>query len=218
MAKKIFLIFLGPPGSGKGTQTDMLAAKLKMPSVSPGELLRREVKNKTAVGRKIEKILASGSFVDNKIVEDLLEKRLAKKDAAKGVIFDGFPRNFAQMAYLEKKIGGKKNKILAVYICISDREAKKRIGRRRVCACGAAYHLDYNPPRKKNVCDVCGKKIFHRSDDKPAVIAKRLKLFHKENDPIEKYFAVRKMLVKIDGERKIDEIQEYIFKKIRNKK
>ncbi|MFA5248065.1 MAG: nucleoside monophosphate kinase [Patescibacteria group bacterium] len=215
MNKKMFLIFIGPPGSGKGTQTDMLAEKLEIPAVSPGELLRQEVKNKTIIGRKIEKILASGKFVENDIVEELLKKRLAKKDAKSGVIFDGFPRNFAQMSFLEKKLensGKNKNKILVVYIHISDKEAKKRLSRRRVCFCGATYHLDYNPPKKKDICDVCGKRLMHRADDKPDVVTRRLKLFHKENDPIMKHFVKEKILVKINGEQTIDKIQKDILK------
>lgn len=216
---KTFLIFLGPPGSGKGTQADLLAKTLQIPSISPGELLRQEVENKTVIGRKAEKIMASGSLVDNSIVEQVLLKRLKKKDADKGVIFDGFPRNYAQMSFLEKELNNfdkKKVSVQALYIDISDKEAKKRLSRRRVCICGATYHLDYNPSKKKNVCDVCGKKLMHRADDKPAVVTKRLKLFHKENDPILKHFAREKILMKINGERPIEKIQADILRKLKS--
>lgn len=218
--KKNILIFMGPPGSGKGTQTDMLAAKLKLPAISPGELLRQEVKKKTAIGKRIKNILASGEFVNNKIVEVLLEKRLAKKDAAKGIIFDGFPRNHKQIAYLEKRFDSfsvERYNAWTVYIDISDSEAKKRLTARRVCFCGATYHLISKPPKKKGICDECGQKIEHRADDKPAVVLKRLKIFHKENDPLLKFFLKKKMLIMINGERGIKDIQEDIIKRLKKK-
>jgi len=204
--KKTILIFIGPPGSGKGTQSDFLAWKLKLPAVSPGELLRVEVKNKTSLGRKIAKIMAGGGMVANKLTEEVLEKRLNKKDTKNGVIFDGFPRNFQQFEYLEEKLANFNKKIYniwAIYIHISDAEAKKRLSLRRVCLCGESYHLAYNPPRKTGICNLCGLKLVHRPDDKPTVVVKRLKLFHKENDKIIKYFMKRKMLLKINGEQSI---------------
>ena len=219
--KKTILIFMGPPGSGKGTQTDMLAKKLKLPAISPGELLRQEVKKQSPIGKKIKNILAKGEFVNNKLVEELLDLRLKKKDVARGMIFDGFPRNYKQTSYLEKKFdyfNGERYNAWAIYIDISDTAAKKRLTARRVCFCGATYHLITKPPKKKGICDECGRKIEQRSDDTPGIVIKRLKIFHKENNPLLKFFLKKKMLMMINGERDIKEIQEDIITRLKKKR
>lgn len=218
--KKTILIFMGPPGSGKGTQTDVLAKRLGLPAVSPGELLRQEVKKGSAIGKRIKDVMASGQFVDNKLVEKLLEGRLAKRDASKGVIFDGFPRNSKQLPYLEKRFASfdpKRYNAWTVYIDISDAEAKRRLTARRVCFCGATYHLVTKPPKKKGVCDECGRKIEQRPDDRPGVVLRRLKIFHKENDPLIRFFLKRKMLIMINGERGIEEIRQDIIDRLKKK-
>ncbi len=214
------MIFMGPPGSGKGTQTDMLSGKLRLPAISPGEMLRQEVKKNSVIGRKIKEVMASGQFVNNEIVEELLDKRLEERDTVKGVIFDGFPRNSGQLPYLEDKFASfdpKRYNAWAVYIDISDAEAKKRLTARRVCFCGATYHMITKPPKKKGICDECGRKLEHRADDKPAVVTKRLKIFHKENDPLVKFFLKKKKLIMINGERDIAEIQNDIINRLKKK-
>jgi adenylate kinase len=183
--------------------------------------LRQEVKKQSAIGKRIKNILAKGEFVNNKIVEELLDLRLKKKDAARGVIFDGFPRNYKQTSYLEKKFdyfNGERYNAWAVYIDISDAEAKKRLTARRVCFCGATYHLISKPPKKKGICDECGRKIEQRPDDSPKIVPKRLKIFHKENDPLLKFFVKRKMLLMINGQRGIKEIQEDIINRLKKKR
>lgn len=211
---------MGPPGSGKGTQTDVLAEKLGLPAISPGELLRAEVGGKTAIGRQIEKILAGGRMVKNEIVWDLLEKRLAKKDAQKGVLFDGFPRNFKQTPYLSRLLENfneEKYAILAFYIDISDREAKRRITGRRVCLCGRSYHIEIDPPKKAGICDACGQKLEHRADDRPQVVLRRLKIFHHENEPLLKFFSDHGVLVRIDGEQSIGRVRADIIRNLKKR-
>ncbi len=218
--KKVVLIFMGPPGSGKGTQTDMLAKKLRIPAISPGELLRQEVKKNTKIGKEIKDVLSSGAFVDNKIVEKLLEKRLLEKDAQKGIIFDGFPRNHKQITYLEKKFDNfnkRRYNAWTVYIDISDKEAKKRLTARRVCFCGATYHLITKPPKKKGICDECGRHIEQRLDDRPNIVTKRLKIFHKENNPLLRFFVKKKMVIVVDGEKDIKDIFKNLTDKLKKK-
>jgi adenylate kinase len=212
--KKIF-IFLGPPGSGKGTQTDLLAPKLKLPAVSPGELLRSEAARRISLSKKEKKIMEQGGMVDNKIVGKLLDRRLGKTDARRGVIFDGFPRNLAQTDYLEKKFSGfdpERYDLRVFYIHIGDREIKRRLSSRRVCLCGATYHLLYNPPKKKDICDVCGRILKARPDDRLPAIDRRLKIFHRENNPLLNYFSSRKVLYRINGEQPIARVQADILK------
>jgi len=232
MSKKIFLIFFGPPGSGKGTQADMLAEKLKLPVICPGELLRHEVELNTEIGKKVKSAVNSGKMVSEAIVEELIDQRLRRRDAKKGAIFDGCPRRKKQLNFLIKKFNkingnnkctnvlpcknqGNGLRVAAILVNVSSKEVKKRLGCRRVCDCGAAYHIKYNPPKKRGICDLCGKKLSIRKDDKPAVIADRLKLYYKQTEPLLDYFQQRGELIKIDGEQSIKDVEKEIWEKIK---
>jgi len=212
--EKIYLIFLGPPGSGKGTQAQMLSAKAKLPIISTGELLRHEQEKNTNKGKMIKEIIVKGKLVSNKIVEAIINKRLTAKDANKGMIFDGFPRNKNQLRHLTGKLG--KNNVYAILVDVSDKEVKRRLGGRRMCACGATYHLKYNPPQKSGICDLCRGKLFIRNDDRPKVIADRLKLYHQQSEPLIDYWLQSKRLIKINGGQNISRVRKDIEKKIRN--
>lgn len=230
---KIFLIFFGPPGSGKGTQADMLAEKIKLPVICPGELLRHEMELKTALGKKVKLAVNSGKMVNEAIVEKLIDQRLGRRDAEKGAIFDGCPRRKKQLNFLIKKFNmithnehsdtliqkSQSNdlRIVAILVNVSNKEIKQRLGGRRVCDCGAAYHIKYNPPKKRGICDLCGKKLSVRADDKPAVIADRLKLYHMQTEPLLDYFQQRGELIKIDGEQSIKDVEKDIIKKLKTK-
>ncbi len=207
----MILIFLGPPASGKGTQAEILGRDLGIPVISMGELLRYECNHHTEIGKEIEKYLKKGELVPDDIIQKVLLKRLEKEDVKKGFILDGFPRRVEQISYLEKikkKFLSPSDLLIVFYIKVSDKEAKARVIDRRVCECGAAYHLKYNPPKKKDICDICGKKIYRRPDDDPKVVSKRLKDFHHRIKPILDYFSHQGVLAEIDGEQKIEEVQE----------
>jgi adenylate kinase len=217
MLKKIF-IFIGPPGSGKGTQADKLGEKLKLPVISPGELLRHEEEKGTSIGKMVRAKMAKGELVSDEIIEKVLHKRLAKKDAHKGFILDGYPRDLVQLELLKKKISKFKDPthtICAVYIDCQDKNIKKRLGGRRVCDCGAAYHTEYNPPKKKGICDLCGKKLERREDDKPQVMARRLKQFHLGTTPILKFFKDEHLLIIINGDKEIKQVEKEINAKLK---
>lgn len=210
--KKV-IIFFGPPGSGKGTQSDMLGEKLALPVISPGELLRHERDAGTELGKKVADKMAKGELVPDDLVENILDERLEKDDTKFGFILDGFPRDIDQLEYLEekfKKILNKDDEVAAVYIDLSDKEVKFRIGGRRVCDCGAAYHLAYKPTKKEGICDLCGAAIYIREDDKPEVMANRLNGFHKRIGPILEIFQKKGNLIKIDGEKDIEVIKNEI--------
>jgi len=217
MNKKVF-IFFGPPGSGKGTQSDMLAAGLELPVISTGELLRHEQSMGSKLGKKVASLLKKGALVPDKLVEEMMNNRIAKKDAKNGFVLDGYPRDAEQLRNLagvlqEKKI--KKENVFIILVHVSDREVKKRLGGRRVCDCGAAYHLTYNPPKKKGICDLCGKKIYIRSDDRPATMSSRLKLYHKTTEPLLKLGQSMGKLIVINGDNGIKKIHQEIIKKIK---
>lgn len=217
---KTILIFFGPPGSGKGTQVGLLAAKLKLPIIATGDLSRDEIAKRTVIGRKVNKFLAKGALVPDSIIYKIIDKRLNKKDISMGFILDGFPRNKKQLNYLIqeiRKIAGGQNNVWAILVNVRDKEVLKRLSGRRVCGCGATYHLKYNPPKKKNICDVCGRKLYIRDDDRPAVIKERLILYHKEMRGVLNYWAQAKKLITINGEQSIKKIHADIIKKLRNK-
>jgi adenylate kinase len=215
--KKI-IIFFGPPGSGKGTQADMLASDLKIAVISPGELLRHEVDNKTKVGLAVEKKLAKGKLVPNKLIEHMLDNRLAKHDTLKGFVLDGYPRCIKQLVFFKKRLKKliRNEKAIAIYIDVSDKEVKRRISGRRVCDCGASYHLLYNPPKIKGICDLCHKKITQRPDDKLSVLKNRLHDFHETIKPLLDYFKKYHIFIKIDGCQTIEEIKKELSNLISN--
>ncbi|MFH1745383.1 MAG: nucleoside monophosphate kinase [bacterium] len=219
MKQKTFILFFGPPGSGKGTQADMLGERIHFPVISPGELLRHEQEKNTKIGRDIDNKMSGGNLVPDSFVEKIISKRLAKKDAKNGFIFDGYPRRESQLGYLKnkfEKISSDKDIILAFYIHISDCSVKARLGGRRVCDCGASYHLKFNPPLKKGRCDLCEKKLSRRKDDDPRVVAKRLKDFHSGHKPLLEYFKKHYKLININGEKSIKEVRKEIWKKMKS--
>jgi len=204
-----FYIFFGPPGSGKGTQADILAEKKKMNIISPGEVLRKEVEMGTELGKEIEPLMDAGKILKDNIVDRLIETGIKNKVTKKGVIFDGYPRRKSQLNTLSKKLDKIKinnDQIIAILIDVSDREVLKRLGGRRVCDCGESYHIKFNPSKVANRCNICAKRLRVRDDDKPSIIKNRLKIYHKEIEPILKFYAMKDKLIKINGEQSIKKI------------
>jgi adenylate kinase len=210
---KIF-VFLGAPASGKGTQSKMIGKKYNIPVISMGDLLRNEAEKKSELGVKINNIIKDGNLVPDEMAIKLLEKRLGLKDTKNGFILDGFPRNMEQVDYFKERFISKGLDVKIIYVYVSDQEIKTRISGRRMCFCGATYHLKYNPPKKEGICDLCLRKLYIRNDDKEEVVDQRLAIFHKSIDGIVEYFKKNKMLYEINGERSIKEIHEDILKRI----
>jgi adenylate kinase len=217
---KTFLILFGAPGSGKGTQAIRLADKMKLPMVSTGDLLRAELEKNSPLGRIAKKYMDKGKLVPDELLAEFVEHRLKKADARAGAIFDGFPRNEEQQEFILRRIkpalraGGR---AFAVLIDSSDKAIKARLGGRRACACGAVYNLKTKPPKRAGVCDLCGKKIYTRDDDKPKVIADRLKLYHKQSEPLLDYWRSEGKLIEVNGDAAIDEVWKELEGKIKEK-
>ncbi|MBI2459327.1 MAG: nucleoside monophosphate kinase [Parcubacteria group bacterium] len=212
---KTIIIFFGPPGSGKGTQAQMLAQKTEWKKISTGDLFRAEIAAGTEAGKLADKYIKAGKLVPDKIVFGLVEKSLKQKTA--GFIFDGFPRNKKQLNELLaffKKILKKNDQVYALEVAVSDEEIKQRLSQRRMCACGKVYHLVYNPPINKDICDICGGRLFIRNDDKPKVITHRLKIYHSQSKFMTDYWQKQGRLIKIDGEQPIKKIHEEIMEKL----
>lgn len=217
MNRKV-VIFLGPPGSGKGTQAELLSEKWGVPTISMGDLLREEKKKDTELGRTIKEKVDQGELVSDDLAQQIIHKRIEQDDTGSGFILDGFPRKESQLRNLDevlRDVFGSLPSVQAVYIKVSDEEVKRRLGGRRICDnCGANYHIEFKPPQKEGVCDVCEGELRQRGDDTEEVIQKRLEEFHEHNTSLVEGFKQRDQLVTVDGERSIEEIHRDIMDKI----
>ena len=212
MVKKIQnIIFLGPPGSGKGTQAEMLAKEMNLPIIGPGKIFREEIKEQTKIGQEIWVAVGKGEMLPDDFVNQLMKEEVLKKKYAQGVILDGYPRSLYQVNFLEQVIPITH----AILVNISDAEAKERISGRRVCpSCGSTYHMKYNPPVRDEICDKCSEKLITRTDDTKQAIKRRLDYYHRETEPVIYYYKQRGILLDIDGEQPIERVQEDILKKL----
>jgi len=205
------IVFIGPPASGKGTQAELLAKKLKLPLISSGNLFRWHIKNKTKLGQKIKKIINAGKLVSDKLTNKIIKDKILKQK--RGFILDGYPRTINQAQALAKIT----DLDIVFEIWISRAETFKRLTGRRVCQCGATYHLIYSPPKNDEICDKCGRKLFIRDDDKKQRVAVRLKIYHQQTEPLIKFYQKQGILVKINGEQPIPDVFKDIIKKLKTK-
>ena len=197
------LVFIGKPGSGKGTQAKIISNKLGISHISTGDLFRQSTGE---FSKLVHSYIDRGNFVPDDLTIKMLRKRILKEDCKKGFIFDGFPRTLPQAEMLEKEI--KIDHIIDVFI--SDKEAIKRMSGRRICKkCGALYNINtHQIPKKENTCDKCGGVLFEREDQTPEAIKKRIEIHYKEVEPILKKFKP----VRINGEQSIEKVTEDILK------
>ncbi|HTX72017.1 MAG TPA: adenylate kinase [Rectinemataceae bacterium] len=190
------LIFLGPPGAGKGTIADLAMNELKLPHISTGDLFRAAVKNETPLGLKVKGIMASGGLVSDDITIALVKERLAEKDAASGWILDGFPRTIPQAEALEALAAAD----MAVNFDVADDVVVGRLSGRRVCrTCGKIYHVKNMPPKKAGLCDLDGGELYTRDDDQEAAIKVRLDTYRKQTAPLIEWYGKKGKLITIDG-------------------
>ncbi|HOX30948.1 MAG TPA: adenylate kinase [Spirochaetales bacterium] len=191
------LIFLGPPGAGKGTIADLAAPALGLPHISTGDLFRAAVKDETPLGLKVKGILASGGLVPDELTIALVEERLAAPDARSGWILDGFPRTIPQAEALERLAPADK----AVNFEVADEVVIGRLSTRRVCrACGKIYNVRNMRPKQEGVCDACGGEVYTRDDDKESSIKTRLENYRKQTAPLIDWYGSRGKLLTIGGE------------------
>lgn len=207
-----YLVLFGPQGSGKGTQAEYLVAALRVPRIAPGDIFRREKEAGTDLGKLVAAYTARGELAPLDITNSLMEKRLGEADCVRGFILDGYPRNVLQADALDGMLRTLEKTLSQVFeIWISDDEAVARIGGRRVCACGASYHVVHNPPKKEGICDSCGKPLSVRDDDKPDAIKRRLEIYHHDTEPLFERYRARGIFTRINGEQSISKVREDIF-------
>jgi adenylate kinase len=198
----VYIILLGAPGAGKGTQAVMLAEKLKLAQVSSGDLFRQALQNDTELGKQAKVYMEKGRLVPDDITIRMVLERLEAPDTEKGAILDGFPRNIEQAGALDKALAERGKAIdKAIYIKVAEAELLKRLGGRWICRnCQTPYHEVDSPPKVKGICDRCGGQLYQRADDKPATVKKRLEVYFTETAPLIDYYKKAGKLLEINGE------------------
>ena len=187
------LILLGAPGAGKGTQAELLSAKLGIPTISTGNILRAAIKEGTPIGLEAKSYMDAGKLVPDAVIIGIVAQRLAQPDCAKGFILDGVPRTIGQAEAIDKA-GITFDKVLSIEI--SDGEIEERMSGRRVCqSCGAPYHVKAKPPKTQGVCDACGSPLIQREDDRLETVRRRLEVYHAETEPLKGYYQGKGILV-----------------------
>ncbi len=217
------LIFIGPPGSGKGTQAKRLAAQHGVPHISTGDMLREAIAGGTELGRQAAPIMASGALVSDELMLGIIDERLAKPDAQRGFILDGFPRTLVQAEKLDTIVGDSKGNgsgngaggLRVLQLLVPDEAIVKRISLRRSCpTCGAIYHLESAPPAVDTVCDREGAALIARPDDNETAVRKRLEAFHRQTLPVATFYKAKQLLREVDGVGPVDEVFERIEKSL----
>ena len=205
------LVFLGPPGAGKGTQAKRLAKDLGLVHISTGDILRDAVKNQTPLGKKAKEYMDRGELVPDDLIIALIEEVMPPEG---GVIFDGFPRTIAQAEALDEMLDRKGLKLDAVILFdVPDEVVVERLSGRRVCpSCGAVYHIKFNPPKEDEVCDRCGTKLVQREDDREEVVRNRLEVYRKQTAPLIEYYERKGILIRLDASKDIDEVYQELRK------
>tara|TARA_Y100001960_G_C14743105_1_gene864145 strand:+ start:1215 stop:1859 length:645 start_codon:yes stop_codon:yes gene_type:complete len=214
----MILVFMGPPGAGKGTQAQILQENLRIPKLSTGDMLRAAIAAGSEVGKQAESLMKNGNLVPDEMVVGIIKERIMEPDCANGFIFDGFPRTINQAHTLDKMLKDN-NLILDKVICLevdSEIIVSRQAGRRVAPKSGCVYHLEHNPPKVPGKCDVSGEDLMQRDDDKADVVRHRLGIYDDTIKPILDYYEKQDLLHKVQGENSVEEVKQQILSIINN--
>ena len=204
----MYILLMGPPGAGKGTQAEKLIDEFKIPHISTGDMFRAAVSAGTELGKEAKKYMDAGGLVPDVVTIGIVREGLSKPECANGFILDGFPRAEEQAVALDvilKDLGIKLTGV--VNISVPDSELVARVVGRRICkACGATYHVSFNPSKVENVCDKCGGNLYQRNDDKEETVVNRLHAYHEQTEPLIEYYKKQGLYKEIDGLQPIDKV------------
>jgi adenylate kinase len=206
------LVLLGPPGSGKGTQGERLQEDFQLPYYATGDIIRAAIRDGTELGRKAKEYSDRGDLAPDELVIEIIVERINSKEAVDGFILDGFPRTIPQAEALDAELERLKRELTAVLLIeVPGDEVVRRLGGRRTCAKGGhVFHVEFDPPKNPDVCDIDGSRLLIRDDDKPEVIRHRLEQYHSKTEPLISYYDEKGLLRRIDGSLSPDEVGDRI--------
>ena len=212
----MFIIMLGAPGAGKGTQSKIITKKLNIPQISTGDLFRDEMKHETKLGQQITYLMNSGQLVPDKTTMEVFKQRISQQDCQNGAVFDGIPRTIMQAKILDlllKELDKPLDHVL--YIKLPEDEIMKRLSGRWTCKkCGHIYHEEYNPPKTPGICDIDQSPLYQREDQKKEAIEERIKVYRERTEALISYYQVQSLLIEIDGQHTIEKVSADIFEKL----
>ena len=214
--KATYIVMLGPPGAGKGTQAEILAQKLGLVHISSGDLFRENLSNQTELGKLAQTYMTKGELVPDDVTIAMVKERLSRPDCAKGAVLDGFPRTPAQAEALNKILAEMNAKVdLVPLISVPNDVLVERLSGRWMSKSGRVYHALYNPPKVKWVDDIDGTPLYQRVDDKPETVQRRIDVYYEQTAPLIDYYRQAGLLVEIDGTQEIEKVTEDILKAIK---
>lgn len=209
----MYVVILGAPGTGKGTQADILSQKVDLPHIASGDLFRRALEERTEIGLLAEGHMERGELVPDEIVTKMILERVNRPDCASGCVFDGFPRTLPQARALDEALAGKGKSInKAIYIEVPNEELVRRLSGRWLCRkCQTPYHMTESPPAVPGRCDKCGGELYQRPDDKEEIIKQRIRVFLAQTVPILDYYGEQAKLIRVNGNLRMEEVAKQIM-------
>ena len=206
------LILMGAPGAGKGTQSAKISEKYQIPAIATGDILRGAIKAGTELGKAAKSYIDAGQLVPDSVVIGIIKEYLASDACKNGFILDGFPRSIPQAEALDE-MGVQIDVVLSIEV--ADEKIVERMSGRRVCSCGASYHVMYNPPKTENVCDKCGAELYVRADDAAETVKNRLETFHAQTEPLKDYYSKKNLLVTVEGQEEVADTTKLVFEALK---
>ena len=216
----MYILLMGPPGAGKGTQAERMIEEYKIPHISTGDMFRYAVKKGTELGKEASRYMQAGQLVPDVVTIGIVRDGLAKPECKEGFILDGFPRTLDQAEALDGILSDLTIKLTAVVdIFVADSEIIERVTGRRICrSCGATYHIKFNQTKVDGICDKCGGILYQRDDDKEETVKKRLQVYHEQTKPLIEYYQKQGIYLPIPGDRPIGEVFQDINDKLKGMK
>ena len=206
------IILLGAPGAGKGTQSANISEKYNIPAIATGDILRAAIKNGTELGKAAKSYIDAGKLVPDEVVIGIIREYLSSDACKNGFILDGFPRSIPQAEALDA-MGVKIDVVLSIEV--ADEKIIERMSGRRVCTCGASYHVVYKAPAKEGICDKCGQALYVRADDAVETVKSRLETFHAQTEPLKAFYAKKGNLVTVQGQEEVADTTRLVFEALR---